>query len=61
MTLAGGLFATDEIIGDYGTGAFTQTGGTNTVSSALTLAQSTAAAAAPTTSRAAASRRPPST
>ena len=40
MTLAGGLFATDEIIGDFGTGAvFTQTGGTNTASGALTLAK----------------------
>ena len=39
MLLAGNLSATDEIIGDIGTGAvFTQTGGTNTASGALTLA-----------------------
>ena len=39
MLLAGNLNATDEIIGDIGTGAvFTQTGGTNTASGSLTLA-----------------------
>ena len=40
MTLAGTLWASQEIIGDAGTGSFTQTGGTNTVPSggALTLA-----------------------
>ncbi len=37
-TLAGGdLLAWKEVIGDYGTGTFTQTGGTNTVKTSLTV------------------------
>jgi hypothetical protein len=61
MTLAGTLAATNEIIGDAGTSAsFTQTGGTNTASGALTLANQSGSSG-PITSRAAASARPLST